>query len=157
MRQSLGQAVGRGFKIHLPNDKRIEADNFFPVKGKLTLRGSCLLVLQCIPRQESIKRRLAAIEAVDVVTTTELLDPECGHLQAFIFKDARLIEQKGKTRGGRGWSVESSLECLPLFSIETEPLTIWQGLGGTSQSAFQNKITDRPAFGVSGALQSTLG
>jgi len=70
------QTLGCCGKRDFADDQRVIADDTISRDQEIGLRGVCLLVLQRIADQKSVKRFLATIEAFQSMITLELLDLE---------------------------------------------------------------------------------
>ena len=69
--------IGTGCgKRDFADDQRVIADDTISRDEEIGLRGVCLLVLQGVADQITVKRFLAAIEAFQNVIASELLDLE---------------------------------------------------------------------------------
>ena len=141
----------------MADNERVIADHRFTGKRNIGLRGSGLLVLNCVADQKPVERFAPAVEGFNRVPTLQFFDPKRrNHSGPLRSNTLGLLEEFRKAWRGLRRRIERRLKLRPLFGVEPEPLTIRQRLFGSGESAFENEITDGPARHGGGYLKGAL-
>ena len=129
-------------------------------QGEIGPGGVGLLAGKGETFQETVQRVLAAVETVDPMVTSQLLDAETPHGPfsgcGGVVEEDRFLQQALQARMVSRWCIQRREERLPLGPIKPEAPPLDQGLPGPFQDALQNVLT-RGALGRGrGPLQGAL-
>lgn len=102
--QALDQAFGCIGIFDLADGETVETGDFVVVKREVGRRRPGLLALKGVALQETVQRRLTAIEALDGVVAAQFLDPQIeahsGSVGSKTLGSRSNLARRGSGRGG---------------------------------------------------------